>query len=101
MGKGWYAIRSYGSFGEIKDDSIVEQMVMERFEARYHEEELVDLHALWLEYEDIFIKGIMWQYHEKLYLLAHTCQAISDGKIHSDVIYTPQRWDILPPELIN
>jgi hypothetical protein len=98
-GEGWYAIRSYGDFAKIPDDAKVEAMVMERFEARYHEEEMVDLHAIWLANEDVFIRGIMWKYFDKLQRLARTCQALKDGVIQSDVVYTPQKWQYLPPEL--
>ncbi|WP_146199767.1 hypothetical protein ACKUB1_11860 [Methanospirillum stamsii] len=72
---------------------------MERFEARYHEEELVDLQAFYLANEDLFIKSFMWEYRDKLDLLARTCQDLVEGKIVSKVTYTPKRWDILPPEL--
>ncbi len=97
----YYELRSSPVFERrsIKDLDLV---LAERFEQRYHTEELLDLRSYKLEHYDLFVKGIMWQYHEKLDRLERTCQGIVDGKIQVDIpyqAYKVEKWWYLPNEL--
>jgi len=99
--KKYYELRSHPVFKQWKSEDL-DLVIAERFEQRYHTEELLDLQVYMLEHYDLFIKGIIWQYHEKLDRLERTCQAIVDGKIKVDVPYEPykiEKWWYLPDEL--
>lgn len=55
-----------------------------------------------LEHGDMFIRGIIWQYRDKLDRLERTCQAITDGRIQADIPYETyiiEKWWYLPKEL--
>jgi len=97
----YYELRSYPVFAQWSSEDL-DLVLAERFEQRYHTEELLDLRVYMLEHYDLFIKGIIWQYHEKLNRLERTCQEIVDGKIKVDVPYEAykiEKWWYLPDEL--
>ncbi len=97
----YYQLRSYPVFAQWTPEDL-DLVLAERFEQRYHTEELLDLRSYMLEHGDLFVKGIIWQYREKLDRLERTCQAISDGRIKVDIPYEPnkiEKWWYLPKEL--
>lgn len=97
----YYQLRSYPVFAQWKPEDL-DLVLAERFEQRYHTEELLDLRAYMLEHGDLFIRGIIWQYRDKLDRLERTCQAITDGRIQADIpyeVYKIEKWWYLPKEL--